>query len=227
MTNTTKDVSNVSLASFAKILTGSKGKSFCELNGLLSDGNTKLPRTTAIFNMSSAKDCPSLKRGVCKAFIDGKHICYAKKAETPMRPQVLPYRRKQEKFWLSITADEFIAQFLLINALKNKPFTALRLNESGDFHSQACIEKAERIANVLSRYGIITYGYTSGDDLDFSMVKSLILSGSGFTAAGISGEFLIVKDIKDKPKGYGVCAMDCKACTRCQKRGMKTVVPKH
>ena len=112
---------DVSLRSFAKILTYGKGKSFCELNQLLSDGNIKVSNTTAIFNMSSATDCPSLKLGLCKAIFNGKHVCYAKKAEREFRPEVLPYRRRQEEFWQKVTAEEFVAQFLLINALKVNP----------------------------------------------------------------------------------------------------------
>jgi len=217
----------VSLTSYAKILTVGKGKSFCELNGLLSEGNIKLPTSTAIFNMSPARQCPSLKLGLCKAYVNGKHVCYAKRSEVGSRPTVLPYRKRQQKYWLKITADEFIAQFLLINALKVKPFKALRFNEAGDFHSQECVDKAERIATVLKRYGIVCYGYTSRSDLNFSNTKNLVISGSGFMKKGITNEFRIIKDKSEKPKGYGVCPMNCKICNRCQVRGRKTVVKLH
>jgi hypothetical protein len=220
-------VKEVSLASYAKILTAGKGKSFCELNGLLAEGNTKIPTTTAIFNMGSAKECPSLKLGLCAAYVNGKHVCYAKKSECEYRPTVLPYRQKQAKFWKSVTADEFIAQFLLINALKVKPFTALRFNEAGDFYGQACVDKAEKIATVLKRYGVTCYCYTSRSDLDFSKAKNLVVSGSGFMKDGIKNEFKIVKVKADKPKGYGVCIGDCRKCKRCQVRGLKTVVILH
>ena len=219
--------SAVTLVSFAKILTMGKGKGFCPLNSLLSAGNMKVPSTTAIFNMSSATDCPSLKLGLCKAMVDGKHVCYAKKSEVGSRPTVLPYRRKQEKFWLGVTAEDFVSQFLLINALKVKPFTALRLNEAGDFHSQECVDKAEKIATYLKRFGIKVYGYTSRDDLDFSKTKNLVVSGSGFIKDGIKNEFKIIKTKNDKPKGYGICAGDCKICNRCQVRGLNTAVILH
>lgn len=227
MATMTKTTKTIPLSSYAKILTAGIGKNFCELNSLISEGNTKLPSTTAIFNMSSATDCPSLKLGLCKAYVNGKHICYAKKAEYDYHPKVLPYRRKQEKFWLKVTAEEFVSQFLLINALKVKPFKAIRFNEAGDFHSQKCVNKVEKIAALLKRYGIVTYGYTSRSDLDFSSVKNMIVSGSGFTKEGITNEFKIVTKLKDKPKGYGVCAGDCKICTRCHSRGLKTVVMVH
>jgi len=227
MTTATRATKTPTLSSYAKILTAGIGKDFCPLNKLISEGNTKLPVTTAIFNMSSAHDCPSLKLGLCKAYVDGKHVCYAKKAEFDYHPQVLPYRRRQEKFWLSVTAEEFASQFLLINALKVKPFTALRLNEAGDFHSQECVDKAEKIATLLKRYGVIVYGYTSRDDLIYTSCKNLIVSGSGFMKDGINNLFTIVKKKEDKPKGFGICAGDCKVCFRCQKRGLMTCVILH
>jgi len=215
------------LSSYAKILTAGVGKDFCPLNKLISEGNIKLPSTTAIFNMSSAHDCPSLKLGLCKAYVDGKHVCYAKKAEYSHHPEVLPYRRRQEKFWLDITAEGFVSQFLLINALKVKPFTALRMNEAGDFHSQECVDKAEKIATLLKRYGVICYCYTSRSDLTYTNCKNLIVSGSGFVKDGINNLFTIIKKKEDKPKGFGICKGDCKVCSRCQKRGLNTAVILH
>jgi hypothetical protein len=60
---------------------------------LLGDeGNRKIPKSTAIFNMSSALNCPSKKLGLCKAASQGAK-CYARKAEI-LYPQVLPYRER-------------------------------------------------------------------------------------------------------------------------------------
>ena len=217
------------LKSFAKILTVGKGKWYCQLAKLLSTGNTKLPRTTAIFNMGPAHGCPSFILGLCRAYSkDGKHVCYAKKSETSMRPEVEPHRNRQKSFWLSTTAEEFAWQFLLINSLKELPWNALRLNESGDFWGQDCIVKAERIATILAPYGIKVYCYTSRSDLNFTQVRNLIVSGSSFQKPGITNVFMMVEDTKkDRPKGYGVCPMDCKVCNRCQIRGLKTVIKKH
>jgi hypothetical protein len=67
-----------------------------ELKKLIQAGNHKLPKSTAIFNMASATDCPSLKLGLCSAVDEnGKLFCYAKKSEAGYRPDVLPYRRKK------------------------------------------------------------------------------------------------------------------------------------
>jgi hypothetical protein len=219
---------NIPLKSFAKLMTHGKGKGFCELNTLISSGNMKLPVTTAIFNMAPATFCPSLARGLCKAYSpNGTHVCYAKKAETARTPDVLPHRQKQLLFWEKISAEDFVWQFLCINALKEKPWTKLRLNESGDFHSQECIDKAEKIAMYLSRYGIKVYCYTHRSDLDYSNVKHLIVSGSNFQKDGITNAFYIVESKKDKPKGWSICPMDCKICDKCSKRGNKVVVLRH
>lgn len=190
------------------------------------EGNKKIPSTTAIFNMGAATDCPSMKLGLCSAARAGVK-CYARKSECAARPGVLPYRRRQEKYWKEISAEEFAAQFITLNATKAKPFNALRLNEAGDFWGQACVDKAEKVARILKKYGVVTYCYTSRSDLDYHRVRALRISGSGFKKAGVVNVFMIVDSIKDKPKGYGVCPMDCKSCTRCHKAGIKTVVLKH
>jgi hypothetical protein len=197
------------------------------LKKLIATGNKKIPRDTAIFNMGSATDCPSFKLGLCNAVNSGVK-CYAKKAEHGQWPRVLPYRRKQANFWKSIKASEFVRQFLDINSHKRiRPFNAIRFNEAGDFWSQKCVQKAEHIARMLADYGIKCYCYTSRKDLDYSKVKHLIISGSGFRKEGIANEFKIVNDVKEKPKGYVVCPMSCKSCDRCLGRGNLTVVKKH
>jgi len=197
------------------------------LKDLVRAGNTKIPTTTAIFNMSSATDCPSRKKGLCKACIGEKNYCYAIKSERDYRPNVLPFRIRQTEYWLNVTAEQFVTQFLLTNVMKPVPFDSLRLNEAGDFHSQACVDKAEKIARILKKYGIVTYCYTSRDDLDYSKVKALKVSGSGFKKKGIVNIFKMIESKADRPKGYGICPMDCKVCNRCLKSGMNTAVLKH
>jgi hypothetical protein len=212
-----------------QIITLGKGGNYYELNSLVSSGNAKLPSTTCTFNMSPAKLCPSLKLGLCKAYNHkGTHICYAKKAETKMTPEVLPYRMKQMKFWKNVTAEEFASQFLAINSLKRIPWTKLRFNESGDFHSQECLDKAEKIATYLNRFGIKTYCYTHRSDLNFKHVKNLIVSSSNFQSKEISNTFVMVKNVKiEKPKGWSVCKGDCTICDMCSIRGNKVVVKMH
>jgi len=216
-----------SLSAFLKLFTFGNGKDFFPLSPLLSAGNKKLPSTTAIFNMGAATDCPSRALGLCQAFNKGKCVCYALKAESPMYPEVLPYRHRQEKFWKEISAKDFAAQFIAINALKTLPFTALRFNEACDFWSQDCLNKAEAIACILARYGIVTYCYTARADLDFSEVRHLIVSGSGFMKDGITNCFKMITNKSHRPKGFGICPQDCTICSRCLVRGKKTVIMKH
>lgn len=191
-----------------------------------SKGNKKLPATTAIFNMSSAHACASRKLGLCKAEKAGVK-CYAVKAENSYYAFTESYRNRQEIFWKATTAAEFAVQFILINALRNKPFTALRFNEAGDFHTQECVRKADRIAHILRPYEVISYCYTSRDDLDYSKITALKISGSGFQKKGITNIYQIIETKEDIPKGFVLCPGNCKICDRCMKSGMKTAVLKH
>jgi hypothetical protein len=194
---------------------------------MISRGNRKIPSTTAIFNMGAATNCPSHKLGLCSANKNGVK-CYALKAEQNGKWfTVLPFRMRQEKYWKEVTAEEFALQFITINSKKAKSFDALRMNEAGDFWSQECVNKAEKIARILKQYGIVTYCYTSRSDLDYSKVTALKISGSGFKKKGIVNIFKIIGSIKDKPTGYGVCKGNCRICDRCKKSGLKTVVLKH
>jgi hypothetical protein len=210
----------------AREITGGKGKAVIPLASLLSAGNKKLPKDMAIFNMGSAMRCPSEKLGLCQAVVDGKVICYALKAER-LYPGVKPYRDRQEKFWKKVDAAEFASQFLVLNALKQKPFTSLRINESGDFWGQECVEKAEVIASILTSYGISVFVYTARKDLDYSNVKHLVINGSGFKKPGISNVFQFVETAEAAPEGFSVCPGNCRICTRCQTHDRNTAVVKH
>jgi hypothetical protein len=207
-------------------LTDGKGKKALPLADLISAGNKKLPKDTAIFNMGPAMNCPSEKLGLCQAVMDGKIVCYALKPER-LYPGCKPYRDRQEKFWKGIDANDFATQFILMNALRKNKFTALRINEAGDFWSQKCVDKAEKIAFALSTHGVAVYVYTARKDLDFSKVKHLVINGSGFKKAGVSNVFQYIEKLEDKPAGFALCPGDCRVCTRCQKHNKNTAVLKH
>jgi hypothetical protein len=197
------------------------------LASLIMPGNVKIPKTTAIFNMGSATDCPSYKLGLCQAVLNGKRVCYAIKSEKSYRPFTLPFRRKQEKYWKASSAEKFATDFIALNLFKPVPFNALRFNEAGDFWSQECLDKAETIARILRRYGVRTYCYTARRDLDFSHCNYLVVSGSGFKKEGIKGIFLMVRNAKkDRPRGFGICKGSCAGCGRCL-IGRQTVIQKH
>jgi len=221
------------------------------LKSLIQAGNLKLPKTTAIFNMSSATECASLKLGLCKAVIElkkamaksgkleRKNVCYAVKSERPYRPGVKPYRDRQGEYWLSVSAEDFVFQFMRINGTKKVKYDKIRLNEAGDFHSQECVDKAERIAKLLKQFvGVTVYCYTSRDDLDFSKVKHLVVNRSlnlleeYKPVKGLKNEFLMIpkemgKDPKQWPKGYAKCPADCNICDRCSIPGKKSFIIQH
>jgi hypothetical protein len=176
-------------------------------------------------NMGSATDCPSQKLGMCSACMKGVR-CYALKAEVQY-PPVLPYRRRQEKYWKGHTAKEFVSDFLALNARKRRKFDLLRLNEAGDFWGQRSVNKAEAIAVMLKPHGVATYCYTSRRDLDYSAVKDLVINGSGFVKKGIRNRFNIVGSKADMPKGFTLCCGSCRKCSRCSKPGMRTCGLKH
>jgi len=184
-------------------------------------GNRKLPTTTAIFNICSATDCPSKALGLCQV-INAGHRCYALRDEQ-FYTGPLGYRRRQEKLWDSLTAEEFAVQFIALVQARRTTTKALRLNEAGDFRTQADVDKASEIARHLSAYGIVVYAYTARRDLDFSGVHSnLVVNGSGFK---VHGEFRFVRDRSEIPAGYGLCRGSCKTCARCTRGSLTCVLP--
>lgn len=184
----------------------------------MSRGNTKLPKEYAIFNLSAASDCPSRKLGLCEVCNSGVK-CYAEKAELGYTPQVLPFRRRQEKYWKSVNASQFVETFRkAIARLRKKP-THVRFDESGDFHDQGCVDKMEDIARMLKGDGVDCYTYTARKDLDFSGCKTLVVNGSGFQTTEDDNQFIAVKSL---PDGEVHCIGDCRKCNLCtSKRGLK------
>ena len=189
-------------------------------------GNSKLPASTAIFNMTSATDCPSKIIGLCKV----ADICYAIIPEKMYPKTCKPYRDRQAKYWSDNTASDFVLDFMsAVNRKRpiNRPDT-LRFSEAGDFRTQADVDKMELIATLLSGEGIACYTYTARSDLDYSKVRYLVINFSGFSAktAGRYGTYAAVEDVDDRSDNFGVCPCDCTKCRRCV-IGLNSVVPMH
>jgi hypothetical protein len=128
-----------------------------------SSGNTKITGgATMIINMGSATRCPSASLGLCE--IAGK--CYAVNAEH-FRPQVLPYRDRQQEYWLGHDAESIALDILAVQARKHQPFRYCRFNESGDFHTAECCHKLSDIARITHATGdpLVYYTYTHRTDL--------------------------------------------------------------
>lgn len=192
---------------------------------LVKCGNRKIPSSTAIFNMGSASECESKRLGLCNAVRCGVK-CYALKAEQ-CYPGVLPFRVRQAEYWKGIRAIDFIQEFKGINNRKRKKLKALRFNESGDFGNQDELDKAEAIARGLLKEGVIVYCYSSRSDLDYSGVRSLVVMGSGWYHADISGEAIIIGKKDLVPEGFVECAGSCKVCDLCMKDGSFIALRKH
>lgn len=176
------------------------------LKTLSKCGNGKLPKSTLIFNMGTAFDCPSAKSGQCAV----RDICYALKAEIAYKA-VYPYRQRQSQYWQSISASDFIDEVQSLSAVKRGKVKHLRFNESGDISNQDEVYKVAEIAKGLSAIGIQVYIYTARTDLDLSPI---IKSGAGLNLSNDStiggNRFKVVSEFSDK-------GLKCKAdCTKCQ-----------
>jgi len=184
-------------------------------------GNQKLPKTTYILNMTSATDCPSRTMGLCPIVNDGGE-CYAKRPER-FRPGCLPFREYQHEAWLGTSAESIAQQLLAASSRSKKhPMRALRFSEAGDFESQAGVDKMDMVAANLKPYGIVTCGYTARIDLDFSKVRHVVVTGSGFM---VHNEFVAVKEFTAEHRNR--CAGNCRVCVKCQKRYGETIFVKY
>lgn len=169
-------------------------------------GNSKLPKTTAVFSLGSAKYCPSRQRGLCLI----ADVCYARKAEIQYE-RSLPYRIRQLQIWDDCEAEEFAYRFLKSISKKRIVIDTLRFNESGDFRSNEDVRKMVIIANILKTKGISTYVYTARKDLNLNHLGSLVVNCSGFRVDG-TNEFTAVKEFS----GENIkCLADCKKCRLC------------
>jgi hypothetical protein len=196
-----------------------------ELSHILKDhlsfGNTKLPDKIAIFNMGSAKDCPSNRESNCQAYDEKTDTdkCYARKAEKQY-PQVLSYRRRQQLIWKEITANQFVEAFKEMYERKRKDISFLRLNESGDFRYQFDVEQAEKIAKRLkNECDIDVYTYTASDELDFTVCDYLTVNASNENVEGYDQRFAAVEDYDEITEKHFECCEDCSKCHACMSDG--------
>ena len=229
-----------------------RGKYYEHLGCNLSLGNLKIGTDTLILNMGPAIGCPADTLGKCAC----SDVCYAKRAERQY-PNVRNYRDKQKKYWLQTAAVDIVNDISYI--LENKRFREtysnrlrplkqkiqyLRVNESGDFWSQKCVNKLDHIARELkSKYNIITYTYTARDDLHFELA-GFAVKGSGHFH-GNNGACIVrtPKQIAENKSGQGnayiekfnghtryfaICPGDCSTCILCKEfNKLNIVFPLH
>jgi len=191
---------------------------------MLNYGNKKLPKTTGIFNIPSRITCPGRT-----AFCENK--CYALKAER-LYPQVLPFRKRN--FEASRRPD---FPDLMIKAIGSRPgkINMIRIHESGDFYSQAYLDKWIRIAGAFP--DLIFYAYTKSFYLNFTGKPSnlILIASFDHTTRAIDrlnyeskkkffrNSFTII----DKNK-KATCPADCRICQKCVTgRNLKITVNQH
>lgn len=162
----TIDISNTALRKLSDngIKLEIKGETF-------SYGNSKLPPSTMIINLTSAFNCPS------KHCPLRKKVCYAKRSENQYGNPEL--RNLRNEFTLEqLTVKEILRlldTYIMNSSVRIKQ---IRLSENGDFKSQEVVDFCETMARHLeAKYGIRTTCYTH-QRFDFSNCKSMIVNSS-------------------------------------------------
>ena len=177
---------------------------------MLSMGNRKLPKTTAIFNLPAIKTCPN-STPECRKY------CYARKAERIYK-QVLPFRERNLK---ATKKDSFIID-MKINIVLTKA-QQVRIHESGDFYSKDYFDDWCDIADGFNE--TIFYAYTKNIKLDLSgKPNNMIIlysddkneyTDDDLKTMFFNGKTMVVDKNTKKVSGYFMCPGDCKACNYC------------
>src|SRR4030042_2449148 len=179
---------------------------------LLSFGNRKLPKTTAVFNMGPAMQCPAARAGLCR-IEPGK--CYCLKAER-MYAECAAYRMRQAEYWKNTPLINRIHDCAETLEKKRKPVTAFRFNVSGDFGSLRDISDIAEIAGNFSN--IRFYAYTARTDLmqkiePGTLPENLTILISNAHVPGFD-TFTAVHGFTNK-RGVVQCKGNCRICNIC------------
>lgn len=193
-------------------------------------GNGKLPPSTLIFNMNSAKYCPSKECAL-------KSVCYAAKSEHRFKDSL--YRDLRNEAMLKYIRPGQLLKLAKLYIEKSPVrIKQIRLSVSGDFKSPEEVPVAEAFAKYFwQHYHIKTVVYTSRP-FDFSQCQYLIVNASNIgvqfpsryyycrkpdvlTNMGI--DTTPDKKIKQRTKqdgtieNYYFCNCDCYRCNFCYK----------
>jgi hypothetical protein len=122
----------------------------------VSNGNKKMSLPT--FSLPARQTCPG-----CTTQCAAK--CYARKAEIAY-PGVLPSRKRN---WLATKQSAFVTGMIAIVKRKGKKW--FRIHESGDFYSQAYLEKWVEIVAACPEVKFLAF--TKSFHLDFSAAQKL------------------------------------------------------
>ena len=190
---------------------------------VFSYGNKKLPASTMIFNLTTAKNCPSK---LCKV----AEFCYAKKGENRFIEVFL--RNLRNKLMLeNISLKDFLKLLELYIEYAPMKVKNIRLSEEGDFMSLKYVKIANDIAgHIKAKYGITTTIYTA-KPYDFAPFKNLIVNASIPQIKNPTRYFFAKKEdelkklgvnlkgkgiqYNDKVGHYFVCPCECRLCGFC------------
>jgi len=173
---------------------------------LFALGNKKLPKKIAIFNLPYLLTCPNATE-LCK------EICYSKKSEYGFYKYTKPSRMKN--FNLS-TRHDF--PDILIKGIKKSKRDIMRMHESGDFYSQAYLDKWFMVANYFPTKTF--YAYTKSK-LDYSKKpKNVILYFSIDESTDVQDYVWYMNNpykngIAEINNERANCPANCKVCDRC------------
>jgi hypothetical protein len=177
----------------------------------VSFGNKKLPRSTMIFNIPARVTCPGRT-----AFCEG--ACYALKAER-MYKAVLPAR--QGNFEETRKASFAFDMAALVRRHRHKVHQ-VRIHESGDFYSQAYLEKWYHVCQ--DNPGTAFYAYTKSFHLNYWGKPSNLVLIASFDKSTRDQDreryrerkrfFSNTFSIVDR-KAPASCVQDCTICSTC------------
>ena len=191
-----------------------------------SFGNSKLPPSTMIINITSARNCPSMKNCKVKNKLGN---CYGQE----IYPDVL-LRNMRNEFTLPYLSGNDILKLLELY-IENAPIKIhdIRISEDGDFRNQGEVNFCDKIAGHLkAKYGISTTVYTNAITLDFSGVKNMIINASSKAIRGATRYFIATPesvmanipatnevsyriDARGKREPFFRCCGDCYICRFC------------
>ena len=190
---------------------------------VFSYGNKKLPASTMIFNLTTAKNCPSK---LCKV----AQYCYAKKGENRFIEVFL--RNLRNKIMLeNISLKDFLKLLELYIEYAPMRIKNIRLSEEGDFMKIEHVKIANDIAgHIKAKYGITTTIYTA-KPYDFGPFKNLIVNASLPQIKNPTRYFFAkpektLKELgvnfngkgiqyNDKVGHYFICPCECRLCGFC------------
>lgn len=179
---------------------------------MIQKGNRKIGPNTLAINQETAHECSSLKKKFCKV---GAR-CYALKDERLYKTYYNANKRRA-RFFAAAGLEDYLLLIRTYVATSAKKIRRLRLNEAGDFRTQAGIKFWSVAAEKLKKeFNIITYAYTARKDLNFEGVN-FVLCGSNFDIRGAHKYFLATEkaDFNNLPAGAMKCNGNCVRCSNC------------